>query len=83
LDANRSASWVLTVGVCIRAYRRSLIMTVTVATLVLAAVLALSFKLLFAPLNIFAALSMTVNFVLKVLLGRTNALFAITLCIGQ
>jgi hypothetical protein len=58
------------------------VVTVIVVTFLIlvihAAVLALSFKLLSARLNIFAVLSMTINFVLKVLLGLANAIFAIT-----
>jgi hypothetical protein len=47
------------------------------------AILTLSFNLLSALLNASPVLSMTIDFVLKVLLGPTNALFAIAPRIGQ
>jgi hypothetical protein len=63
------------------------IVMVAVVTVVIpvihAAVLALSFNPLSALLHFSSVLSMTINFVLKVLLGPTNALFAIAPCIGQ
>jgi hypothetical protein len=63
------------------------IVIVAVVTVVIpvihAAVVALSFNLLSALLHFSSVLSMTINFVLKVLLGPTNALFAIASCIGQ
>jgi hypothetical protein len=63
------------------------VVTVIVATIAIpvihAAVLALSFEFPSPPLNIFAALSVTINFVLKVLLGLANALFAVAPCIGH
>ena len=63
------------------------IVMVAVVTVVIpvihAAILALSFNLLSALLNASPVLSMTIDFVLKVLLGPTNALFAIAPRIGQ
>jgi hypothetical protein len=63
------------------------IVMVAVVTVVIpvihAAVLALSFNLPSALLHFSSVLSMTINFVLKVLLGHTNAPFAIAPCIGQ
>jgi hypothetical protein len=47
------------------------------------AILALSFKLVPAPFDVFSVLSMAINFMLKVLLGLVDTLFAIAPCIGQ
>jgi hypothetical protein len=59
------------------------IVVVIVISVIHLAVLALPFQFAPALLDILAALSMTVNFPLKILLSLANAFFAIASCIGH
>ena len=59
------------------------VVVMVVIPVIHAAILALSFNLPSALLHSSSVLSMTIDFVLKVLLGPTNAIFAIAPRIGQ
>lgn len=60
-----------------------LVVAMVVMPVIHAAILAFSFKLLSALFDVSSVLPMTINFVLKVLLGFMDTLFAIVPCIGQ